>query len=155
MRLVLDVIAVHEDVLAARVAVQVTIENYVSFIPELTYQFLDCKVHWVNYAARSFPSSIKVLSRQGTSIISIDHSVGIQYWNDLEHKMVTQSFGLRCMADKVFDRTFHHPGGVTLTGMDSRAQKDPLLRHSFRTLRILVLASDRKVFTLVACQRPR
>jgi len=56
--------------------------------------------------------------------------------------MVSESLGFRSVTDKIIYDTFHHPGRIALTWVNSATNKDTLLRHGLLALGILVLARN-------------
>jgi hypothetical protein len=77
MRLLFDVVAVHENVFSTRMAVQVTVEKYFSFFYEGSDKLFDSGVYRMQDLARGFPSTVEILTCERASIIAVDHTVWV------------------------------------------------------------------------------
>jgi hypothetical protein len=65
------------------------------------------------------PTSIEVKSSKVAPAVSIHDTVDVQHWNQLEHKIVSQNFGVQRRSCQVIHDSFHHPACACLTRMDS------------------------------------
>jgi hypothetical protein len=154
MGLVLQIVAVHEDVLLARVAMQVAVQHKFSFLHELSYQSLHSEDLGVDHLARSLPPPIQVLATQSASVVAIDDSIGVKHRDYLEDEMFPQSSGLKSIAGEEVNDSLHHPRGIGLSRVDSRTQENSFFGLSFGTLRVLILTGNGEVFTFVTCESP-
>ena len=77
MRLVPKIVAVHENVLATGMAVEITIEEDLPLFSKLSNKLLDGKVHRVQYLVWSLPPPVKILATERTSVIPIDDTIRI------------------------------------------------------------------------------
>ena len=91
---------------------------------------------WMERLAGVFPPPVKVAPCQAASIVAINDSIGIKHWNYLEHKFISELWSLRITADQEVNDSFHHPGSIGFTWVDSGANDDSFLllinlkRHS-------------------------
>lgn len=56
----------------------------------------------------SMPNSIQIVTRQATSVRTINNSIRVQHGNKLEHKAISQSNRFCCLADQIFHHAFAH-----------------------------------------------
>ena len=109
MRPLLQVVAIHKDVLATRVTVQVAVENHFSLLakwPDCLFNMEDYRVYLLG---RVLVPSVQILSTQRTTIVTIDDAINVYHWDYFENEMLTQRPCLDAVAHQEFDDTFHHP----------------------------------------------
>ena len=106
-----------------------------------------------NFAWR-FPSSVKILTCQRASIITVDYAIRVEYRDNFENEMVSKSFGFWTIARQVLYHSIHHPRGIALPRMHSCTDKYSFFGHGFGTFGIFVFAGDGEEFTFVAGQSP-
>ena len=147
---ILQVIAVHEDILPSRMTVQIAVQCQIALFTKLSYEFLYSKYDWMDDTTWRFPPPVEILPRQGASVVSIDDTIRVKNGHYLKYEVVSQSLCLRRLADKVLYASFHHPGSIALTRMHSCTNKDSLFSQSLRTFWIFVFARNRQIFALVA-----
>ena len=123
----------------------------VSLLGELVAELLGRKYGRVQHLARPFPSPIKITTRKGAPVISIDDTIWVEHWHDLEDEVLPQVFGFnRVGIDQEIKRSFHHPRAHRLAWMHPGSQYHALpFLHVFRIL----LRRDGEHFALVASQR--
>lgn len=154
MRELFVVVAVHEDVFAATVAVQIQVEYDFPFFLESPNQTFRCKVFRVQMLAGIFPPSVKILASQTAPVVSVDNTIRILHWNYFEHEAVSKDLRFRGRAYEEVYYTFHHPRRVALAWVDSGRDKNTFLRERFFRLWIFVFTCDCDVLASVAGKRP-
>ena len=82
--------AVHENVLLARVAVEVTVELDLATLQCLPHHLLDGKRLREQLGARVDILPIQVVSGQAASIVTYDNAVWIQHGHYFEHVALAQ-----------------------------------------------------------------
>ena len=155
MRVLSEIVAIHEDVFSSRMPMQIAIKHKLPLFRELPDQLFDAKVYRVQDFVRRFPSSIEILAAQRTSIVSVDNAIGIQYRYYLEHEMLPKGPSFRTIANQKLDDALHHPRGIAFTGVYSGADEYTFLGHRFSTFRILIFAGNRQIFASVSRQSSR
>jgi|MDSY01.1.fsa_nt_gb hypothetical protein len=96
---ILQVIAVHEDILPSRMTVQIAVQCQIALFTKLSYEFLYSKYDWMDDTTWRFPPPVEILPRQGASVVSIDDTIRVKNGHYLKYKMVSQSLRLRRLAD--------------------------------------------------------
>ena len=91
--LVRHVAAVHEDVFAPAMPVEVAENLQVPLLRELVAELLGGKNGWMKYLAGSFPSSIEITACQRASIITVNDSIRVEHGDDFENKVLSEVFG--------------------------------------------------------------
>mmetsp|Transcript_13579 Transcript_13579/g.23113 ORF Transcript_13579/g.23113 Transcript_13579/m.23113 type:complete len:396 (-) Transcript_13579:1175-2362(-) len=82
--------AVHEEVLAARVAVDVAVEEDVAALQRLPHHHLGRAVLGAHLHAGRDPLSVQVQAAQRGAVVADQYAVGVQHGDDLEHEVVSQ-----------------------------------------------------------------
>lgn len=103
------VVPIHEDILLATVAVQITVQNDLSFFLELADQTFYTGVFGVQNFRRIFPSSVEILTDETAAIVAVNNAVRIQHRNYLKYKAVPQHPCLRCLRGQKVDNALHGP----------------------------------------------
>ena len=79
MRFFLEVVAVHEHVFSSGVSMEITIENALALLRELSNQLFDIENDWMHLFIGIFVPTIKVLTTQTAPIVSIDDTIHIDH----------------------------------------------------------------------------
>ena len=88
MRLILQIVAIHEYILSTRMTVQVAVEHALALLSESANNFLCVQYDRVQVLLRVLPATIEVLTRQRTAVVAVDDSVRIQDGHDLEDEVL-------------------------------------------------------------------
>jgi hypothetical protein len=131
------VVAVHKDIHADGVAVEVAEEEDFSGLQGLLHHELGVVVDGVETSTGGSPLPIEVLPHQGAAVVAYDDSIGVQHWDDLYYIRVTQELSLRVLTHQELDHPLHHPGGIGLSRVHSRCQN-----HSLSHSDLLRLAGE-------------
>ena len=89
MRLFLDIISIHKNILPSRMTMQIAVKHELSILGEWSYQPFDGKIHWMENPRWCLPASIEILSWQRTPVVTIDYTIWIENWNYFENKVVS------------------------------------------------------------------
>ena len=149
-----EVVAIHENVLAPRMAVKITNKSNVSLTIERTYQLFYCRIYRMEDLWWILPPTIKILSAQWATVIAINNSIWIHHWHYFEHKVVPESLSLWSITHQKVDNTFHHPTCITLTWVHTSANEDTLFCLCFLVVGVFVFWCNGKVFTSITRQSP-
>ena len=99
-----------------------------------------------------FPASVKVLPSKRASVVAIDNAIRVEHWYNFEDEILSQSLGFSSMAHEELYDSFHHPACIRLAWVDTRRDEDASLCLTLLTMRVLLLRSNRDVFTAVASE---
>mmetsp|Transcript_43346 Transcript_43346/g.41753 ORF Transcript_43346/g.41753 Transcript_43346/m.41753 type:complete len:541 (-) Transcript_43346:140-1762(-) len=133
---------------------EVAEEDQVPLLGEGPHQPLDLEHHRVEHLRWRLVPPIQVAPAQRAPVVPIDHPVRIYHRHDLEHELLPQDPSLRRVTHQKVDQTLHHPGRVRLPWVHPRRYQHPFLVQRLLRLRVLVLARDSQVLTLVPSQCP-
>ena len=153
MRCLLDIVAIHEDVLPTRVAMQVTVHHYLPLFHEGPHHSLDSKVDRVELLVGCLPTPIQILATQRASVVSVDDSIWVQDRDDLEDKRVSKGLSLCRVSCQKIDDSFHHPRRIGFSRMHSGRYDDAFLGFGPLAVWVFVARGDDQVLALVAGQR--
>lgn len=81
--------AIHKQVLHPGVTVDVTVKKDVSRLKSLTHHHLGGAVLRTLFHTGSYPLSIKIIARQGSSVVTNNDSIRVQHGNNLEYEVVS------------------------------------------------------------------
>lgn len=112
--------AVHKQVLASGVAVDVAVEQDVSRLQGLPHHHLGGAVLGTLLHARRNPLPIQVEARKRRSVVAHDDSVWIQHRDDLEHEVVSQVLGIVVVGNQELQYSLYYVRGVAFSRVDSR-----------------------------------
>lgn len=82
--------AIHEQVLASRVTMDVAIEKDIATFERLSHHHFCGTVLWELLHAWSHPLPIKIQATERCSIVSNNDSIGIKHRYDLENEIVSK-----------------------------------------------------------------
>ena len=140
MRSVLQIIAIHEHVLAPRVTVQVAIQDQFAFPRKRSYCFFYVEDHRMNLLRWIFVTTIEILSAERAPVVTIDDAINVDHWHYFEYEVLTKSSGFRSSAYEEFDDSLHNPWRVALAGVNTSSDENTFFCKSLRAIRIFVLA---------------
>ena len=80
---------VHEQVLAPRVAVDVTIKQYVTALKGLSHHHFCGAIFWTLLHTRCYPLPIQIQATKRSSVISNNYPIRIKHWNYFENEVVS------------------------------------------------------------------
>jgi len=112
-------VTIHENVFASRVTVEITVEGERPLVGELLGHVLQVPDRGVQVLVWPFVPSVQVASSQGTPVVSVDHTIGIEHGDDLEDVVLPQDLCLDLIGNEEVDHTLHHPRPVRLPGVHS------------------------------------
>ena len=98
MWLLLKIVAIHEDVLAPRMTMEIHVKSTLPLLCERTHQLLDGEDYWVKDFGGVLPSSVEVLTAETAAVVPVDDSVRIEDGHYSEDKMLSQGLGFRRVA---------------------------------------------------------
>lgn len=113
-------VTVHEDVLLARMAMQVAYEEDISVFLQLLNHALHMVHCRVKLSRRINPASVQVNSGQIAPRTAIDDTINVEHRNDLENEVVAEDLCLQERSCQVINDTLHHPAGTCLSRMNTR-----------------------------------
>lgn len=145
-----DVAAVHEYLLAARMAVKIADQlQWTLGLERLDQLFSveDCRMQGF---VRSFPSAIQIHAQQTAAVVTVDHSVWVQHRNQFEDEVVAQKRCLWRWTSQELDHPFHYPGTHTLARVYPGAYHYGTLLFCLCELRWV---RDRQQLTTIAAYR--
>lgn len=124
----LVVATVHEYILFPGMTMQITVEQYPSFIMNVSQQLFGVPYSRVELPMWHLPSSIQITSSQWAPIISIDNSIWIKHRNDFKDIFIPEDFSLLVMwvCYKV-QHSSHHPWANSFTRVDTWGNDDSSL----------------------------
>lgn len=100
-------VAVEETVEFFAVAMEVQNEADFSLSADLLDECFDgCDFRAVGIFFGGVPFSVEVLAAEVGAIVAIDHTVGIDHWNDIDHVVLQQKVSLLALAHQFIDDSF-------------------------------------------------
>lgn len=100
-------VAVEETVEFFAVAMEVQNEADLSLFADLLDESFDgCDFRAVGVFLSGVPFSVEVLAAEVGAIVAIDHTVGIDHWNDIDHVVLQQKVSLLALAHQFIDDSF-------------------------------------------------
>ena len=136
---------------------QVAVKSKWALLGKLQDQFLGMIDCWVQNFTRVLPPSVEITTSQRTSIVAVDYTVRVQHWDNLEDELVSQLMRYRIAADEEIYNSFHHPGRVWLTRVDSWGNNNSffefvnLIRHSVCYCQVLALVAGQSSTKDISC----
>ena len=131
---------------------QVAEEDQLSLFLEFSEHLLHRVDDRVEDLRWHLPATIKIATRQATTIVTIDHSIWVEHGNDLENVHFTKDDSLWTVTGDEVQHSFHHPAGNGFTRVNSCSDDDPFL--VFMTVLALgfIDTCDHQILTFVASQ---
>ena len=121
------VAAVHEDVLFARVPVQVAEHDQPALLMDLLHQPLGVENGRVKGLVRSLPAAVQVATCQAAPVVAVDDAVRVEHWDYFEYEVLSEHFGFNVIwVSQKGEDTAHHPGADRLARVHSRGDNDTL-----------------------------
>ena len=126
-RILAIVAAIHEDVLFARVSMQVAKHDQSALLMDLLHQPLGVENGRVKGLVWSLPAAVQVATCQAASVIAVNDAVGVEHWDNFEYEVLSQHFGFNVIwVGQKGEDTAHHPGADRLARVHSRSDHDAL-----------------------------
>ena len=143
VRLVLNVITVHKDIFTSRVAMQIAVKSHLTVLGEVSYQLFNRKIDRMQDSRWVLPAPVQILTTETAPIVSIYHTVRIEYRDYFKYEMISQGLRLRCMTRNEIYNALHHPRAVRLARMHSSTDEDSLFRLSLYRVWVLIFTGNR------------
>lgn len=116
--------AVHKQVLAPRVAVDVAVKQNVSTLQSLAHHHFGRTVFRTLFHARSDPLSIQIQTRQRATVVANNYTVGVQHWYYFEHEVVPEVLCDVVVRHQELQHAFDDKRGVAFSRVHSRCDYD-------------------------------
>lgn len=91
------VAAVHEDVLAATMTVEVAEQTELTLLSELKHHLLTRVDGRMEDFRWGFPTAVEVAAGQRAAVVTVNHAIRVQHWYNLKHKVLPQQLGCRLL----------------------------------------------------------
>ena len=115
---------IHKQVLAARVTMNVAVEQDVPALQGFSHHHFGGAVFWALLHAWSNPLSVQIKAAERAPIISDDDTVWIQHRNNLEDKVVSQILGHFLITNQELEDALDDIARITLTRMNPTCDHD-------------------------------
>ena len=74
----------------------------------------------MKFLVRIHPLSVQIYSCKVASSVTVDDSIWVEHWDNLEDKVVSEKSGTKTGAYKVVNYAFNHKGGSSLSRVNPR-----------------------------------
>ena len=81
--------SIHENIFTATMSMEITKNCQFSLLAKLSNQLFSMVNSRMKYFTRCFPPSVQVAASKGTSVVSVNNTVGIEHGNNFEDKVLS------------------------------------------------------------------
>lgn len=121
-RVIVIIAAVHEEVLLARMAVEVAVQVNFATLERLSDHLFDGVALREELGTRVDVLAVQIVAGETAAVVANNNSVRVEHWHYFEDVAVTEDNGSCIVADKVLNEALHDERAVALARMHSPSQ---------------------------------